>query len=54
VLTVGLRVGATGKVEGKVVVRVVRDGMVVDVDEVCGGGRINAGKSAKLRAKLGG
>jgi hypothetical protein len=50
---VGLRVGATGKVEGKVVVRVVRDGMVVDVDEVCGGGRVNAGKSG-LRAKLGG
>jgi hypothetical protein len=33
---------------------VFRDGMVVDGDEVCGSGRINAGKSARLRAKLGG
>jgi hypothetical protein len=37
-----------------VFLRVVRDGMVVDFGEVCGGGRINAGKSARLRAKLGG
>jgi hypothetical protein len=51
---VGMKVGPTGKVEGDVFVGVICDGLIIDVDNACGGGLVNAGKSAKLRVKLGG